>query len=231
MLLTLTPGPIAVVVIRQGVIGNNRRGLLIASGAACMDVLYALIASFASSAIILSVKDFINHNDWILAIIQILCILSLLIMGIKYLSKRKLLEENETNKRVYIKNPKATSAFIGGIVMSVINIASPTFLPSLIALSGYLQTTSIVNHSSISNLLYSIGFGLGVFLWLSFLLAIIKKYHSKIPITMMSNIYKIAGYSFLIFAMILTFKIIGFDELIGLNNHNISIPSLIQSNK
>jgi threonine/homoserine/homoserine lactone efflux protein len=162
MLLTLTPGPIAVVVIRQGVIGNNRRGLLIASGAACMDVLYA---------------------------------------------------------------------FIGGIVMSVINIASPTFLPSLIALSGYLQTTSIVNHSSISNLLYSIGFGLGVFLWLSFLLAIIKKYHSKIPITMMSNIYKIAGYSFLIFAIILTFKIIGFDELIGLNNHNISIPSLIQSNK
>lgn len=210
VILTITPGPIAVVVIRQGIIAQNKKGLRIASGAAFMDVIYASVAAFASSAIIISIKDFIEKNNWIIGIIQVVCIAIMFVMGFKYLKKHRT-DDDEKEAKTYIKNPKSSSAFVGGIVMSIVNIASPTFLPSLIALSGYLQSTNIIPHDALNSFLYALGFGSGVFLWLAFLLGVIRKYHSKIPIKFMSNVYKFAGYSFIIFAIILIVRIIGME--------------------
>lgn len=78
LVLAIPPGPIAVAVIKYALSGRMRDGMKIAASASGMDVIYALVAAFASSALVSTLRDKISGNGWLLLAFQIISIISTL---------------------------------------------------------------------------------------------------------------------------------------------------------
>src|SRR5436190_13893424 len=68
--LVMPPGPIAMAGMRQALAGQTREGLALVLGAAVMDSGYALLAAFASSALVEALWDMMLHHAWTLLAFQ-----------------------------------------------------------------------------------------------------------------------------------------------------------------
>lgn len=209
--MSIPPGPISVAVIKQGVQGNFRTGLRIGIGASLIDCVYALIAAFASSALILEFQDFLAGHAWFELAFQIVCIVILLALGRKYFhatsddlrhsTEEEELRENKARKFGF------SSALMVGLLMGVMNLANPSFLPSLIAVAGFIQAKSWLAPGFWGNALYALGFGAGVFIWFYLLLRLILRMRTRLPVTYFTYIFKFAGGAFYLFALILAVRV------------------------
>jgi threonine/homoserine/homoserine lactone efflux protein len=210
--MAIVPGPIAVAVIKQALDGRYRDGLQIATSASGMDVLYALVAAFASSAIVTTVKDAVATREWLMVLVQVAAAVVLVVLGLKYYrattrdaveteQKEKLSEEKA--KRLGLKSP-----YMVGIMIAVTNLASPTFLPTLTSLVTYIQGKEWIDSDPWTNLAYAIGFGIGAFLWFFLLLRFLHARRERIPANFIGRIYKFAGITFLFFAAIIAYHVV-----------------------
>lgn len=210
--MSIPPGPISVAVIRQGIQGNFRSGLKIGAGASGMDILYALAAAFASSAIILNLEQFLRGHAWLELLFQLVCIALLIVLGLKYFTAGTEdlhhTEEKEQAGESRAQKLGFSSPVMLGILMGVMNLANPSFLPSLIAVAGFLQAKEWIVQSPGGSALYAVGFGIGVFLWFTLLLRIILRLRHRLPTTYFTYIFKFAGGAFLLFAVVLAFRVV-----------------------
>lgn len=210
--LSMPPGPIAVAVMRQAFDGRPKAGVAIGLGAASMDILYSLIAIFASSAIVVSLKDVITGNLWLLLLLQTAAVVTLIILGFRYLkpspknvadtAKKEQLQEDKARKM------GASQPYGIGIMMSIVNLPSPTFLPSLIGIASYLHANDWVDDSFGECMLYAVGFGVGAALWFTSLMRVLYSMRERISPSFVGTIYKITGASFLLFALLLLYNVI-----------------------
>jgi LysE type translocator len=72
--LAMPPGPLAIAILRQALAGQTRAGVAMALGAAAMDSVYALIAGWASSALVGSLQGTVRDHAWGLLAFQGACI-------------------------------------------------------------------------------------------------------------------------------------------------------------
>jgi threonine/homoserine/homoserine lactone efflux protein len=168
--LAILPGPIAIAVMRQALEGHPRSGLQLGLGASTMDTLYALSALFASSAVILPLQNTFTGTPWLMLLFQGACIATLIVLGTCYFkanavqvaaNAQKILAHEERVHRMGF-----TSDYLLGICISITNLASPTFLPSLIAVAGFVHAKGFVDASFAQSAMYALGFGSGAALWL-----------------------------------------------------------------
>jgi threonine/homoserine/homoserine lactone efflux protein len=212
--LSIAPGPLFVAVTRHGLEGNAREGYMIALAAAAMDVLYSLVAAFASSAIVTTLREVVFNNEWFKLSFQTACVVILLALGIRYLRHKKEridmspLAEKEEEQEKRARKLGYTSPFLVGVLIAVTNLASPTFLPSMIAFISYLHGNGIIGSTPLENIGYSIGFGVGTAVWLAVVLAIFLRHRAKFSDVFLSNVYKVAGVTFILCAGLLTYKVI-----------------------
>ncbi|MBI4535860.1 MAG: LysE family transporter [Ignavibacteriae bacterium] len=212
--LSIPPGPLAVAVSKQGLEGHFRPAFLIALAAAIMDVFYILIAAFASSAIIVALRDLVNSNGWFLLVFQILCVGVLLFLGIRYFRQKKprpeearfIRREEEQEQRA--RQMGHPTPFFIGLLIAVTNLATPTFIPSMIAFVGYLQANGLLSHDVGVKVLFSLGFGVGTSLWFVVFLRILIKHRAKFSTSMLDIIFKFAGATFILFAALITYNVI-----------------------
>lgn len=214
--LSIPPGPLSVAVTKQGIEGHFRSGFSLALGAAAMDVIYSLLAAFTSSAIVTTLRNVLTGNTWFPLAFQIVCVVVLLVLGVRYFRQRhdgqgvrearyKSAEElqEERAKRLGYSHP-----FFIGVLVAITNLASPTFLPSLVGFVGYLHANRLLTDGALSNILYSAGFGIGTSLWFFLLLRVIIRHRTKLSSTFLSNIYKFAGGTFFVFAALIMYNVI-----------------------
>ena len=210
--LSIPPGPISVAIIRKGMEGNPEAGRLIGIGAAATDIVYAVIAALASSAILRSVGDFLNGSAWFELIFQIVCIGILLFLGYRYfhVTARDLAEtaEEEEQQESTARRYGATSGLMLGVFMAVMNLANPSFLPTMIAVAGALHAESILTTEPLSTAGYAVGFGLGVFLWFLLLLRIVVYMRRRLPVAYFRYIFRFSGGAFFIFALIIGIRVV-----------------------
>jgi arginine exporter protein ArgO len=64
--LAIPPGPIAIACLSQALAGQAREGLALALSASAMDIGYALLAAFASSALVGALRGLVTDNAWYL---------------------------------------------------------------------------------------------------------------------------------------------------------------------
>lgn len=210
--LSIPPGPIAVAVIKQAIDGQYKSGTSIAAGAAIMDILYTLIAAFASSALVVALKDFIVGHQIILVGFQLVCIAVLVSLGLKYF-RATTQEVVESAQKEKIQQEKARrlglrSPLMVGVMIAVTNLASPTFIPSLMFFAGMMNARGFIGNSPWENGLYAVGFGVGAGLWFLLLLKILYNLREKLPPRFISYIYYFAGGTFFLFAGLLVFNVI-----------------------
>ena len=168
--LAIPPSPIAIAVMRQALEGHPRSGLQLGLGASTMDTLYALSALFASSAVILPLQNTFTGTPWLMLLFQGACIATLIVLGTRYFTanavqmaanaQQVLAHDARVHRTVF------TSDYLMGIGISITCLASSTFLPSLIAIAGFVHDKGFVNASFSQSAMYALGFGSGAAIWL-----------------------------------------------------------------
>ena len=68
--LAIPPGPIAIACLSQALAGQAREGLALALSASAIDIGYALLAAFASSALVGALRGLVTDNAWYLLAFQ-----------------------------------------------------------------------------------------------------------------------------------------------------------------
>jgi hypothetical protein len=108
-------------------------------GASAMDSLYALLAAFASSALVGALWGLVLHHAWVLLIFQGGCIAVLVVMGLRYCRLTTPGKAACAQPETRGHPPGDTSPYLRGVLLALTNLASPTFLPSLIFAMSLLQ--------------------------------------------------------------------------------------------
>ncbi len=211
--LSIPPGPLALAFMKKAVSKEYKGAMLVGTGAAVMDVFYNLLAAFASSALVVWLSSFFLQNRWVSILFQALCFLILIVLGIRYLldkhdpkAERNIIERERAQEERARKMGHGSPFFLGTLI-AFTNLATPTFLPSMIAVISYLHAQAILERSFSASLFYSIGFGIGTTLWFAVMLRFIMKHHAKLSAAFITTIFKFAGGAFILFAVILAYNI------------------------
>ncbi len=198
--------------MRQALEGNYRAGLKIGLGASTMDTIYSMIAVFASSAFVLSLKDLFTLNPWLLLTFQVLCIGTLVVLSLRYFKATTVqvaaTEQKEMAQEERVHKMGLQSNYLLGIWMSITNLASPTFIPSLIAVASFMHAKNLVDNSVAESVCYAIGFGAGAAGWFLVVLRTVYRLRSRLSAGFISRLYRFAAWSFVVFAIILTVNVV-----------------------
>jgi threonine/homoserine/homoserine lactone efflux protein len=203
--LAIPPGPIAMACIHQGLAGQTRAGVALVLGASAMDSVYALLAAFASSALVGALWDLARHHAWVRLVFQGGCIVVLVVMGLRYYwapTPGEAAQERPDHP------PGDASPYMRGVLMALTNLASPTFLPSLIFVMSLLHVRGWVGHTVEAHVLYALGFGGGGALWFVLLLRLLSHLRAQVSPTMMTMMHRVAGGVFFLFAGILVYHLV-----------------------
>ncbi|HRP01554.1 MAG TPA: LysE family transporter [Candidatus Kapabacteria bacterium] len=206
--LAMPPGPIGVASIRLGLESGRRATFQLSVGTAILDTIYCLIAIFAASAVQSTLNDFFASYPLISTVFQISVVSGLIVYGIQQFREREknqLTDEQSLNTPEYLNNLKSKGPFLLGIALALTNIANPTFLPSLAVMSTWVQKMNLFDATAFHFIIFSLGFGIGNFLWLYTLGLIVHKNKHRLSNTSIHKIRQVAGLTF-----------IGFGSWIGL---------------
>ena len=206
--LAIPPGPIAMACIRQGLAGQAREGVALVLGASAMDVGYALLAAFASSALAGAFWGMVMHNAWALLAFQGGGIVVLVVFGLRYC--RSTTHGGVARARAVARGRPRDDAspYLHGVLIALTNLASPSFLPSLIFAMSFLHVHGWVGHAVGDNVMYALGFGGGGALWFILLLKTLTHLRAKFAPTVMPMMDRVAGGMFLLCAGMLTYHIV-----------------------
>jgi threonine/homoserine/homoserine lactone efflux protein len=206
--MVMPPGPIAMACMRQALAGQTREGLALVLGAAVMDSGYALLAAFASSALVEALWGLVLHHAWALLAFQGGCIVVLVVLGLR--SCRSTTPGDAARARPEAQDrPRGdASPYLHGVLIALTNLASPTFLPSLIFAMSLVHVRGWVGHAVGDHVMYALGFGVGGALWFVLLLRTLTHLRAKVSPTVMPMIERVAGGMFLLFAGMLTYHLV-----------------------
>ncbi len=216
LVLAMPPGPIAMASIRMGLEKTSKEAFQMALGTAAMDMFYCMIAMFAATAIDNTIGVFLSENPILTIAFQSLIISGLMYYGFLQLKKKKItsLENNhQSNNNYYsrfIDNLKSKGTLMLGLALSLTNIANPTFIPTLTVMTTWVHKLELFTINYQANLLFSVGFGIGNFLWLYLLSIIVKSNKHRISDNYIDRIRQFAGLTFIGFGGIIGWRMLTF---------------------
>jgi hypothetical protein len=139
---------------------------------------------------------------------------SLATSAIAALRAHRLLWPVSTNVRGLKRPPALRANHVGsslgecGVLIALTNLASPTFLPSLIFVLSLLQVRGWVGHEVGDYVMYALGFGVGAALWYVLLLRTVSHFRAQFSPTVMPLLDSVAGGVLLLCAGLLTYSVV-----------------------
>ncbi len=210
--LAIAPGPVSVTAAKMTLFNTKKSAFSLAYATAFIDFIFALVATFAATAISAAISEFAADNTFFVGILQISIVLGFIVFGIYSLMKSKKInadtfyqQAEKGNKHLAQLQTKGPLIFGAAIAFS--NIANPTFLPSLTYISLQVQTLHFFHIDSTTKFLYALGFGLGNFLWLALLVNIISFNKHRMSFKFQQRIHQFAGITFISFGTILGYRL------------------------
>ncbi|MCX7735547.1 MAG: LysE family transporter [Candidatus Kapabacteria bacterium] len=210
--MAMPPGPVAVTALKLGLEKGAKHGYQVGLGTGLIDFFYCMIAVFATSAALALLGDFTDKYPLLTLIIQLSVVAGMMIYGFITLKSHKNPIVDQTNnlpKKVKFFDKLAhRGSFFFGLAVALANIANPTFMPSLAYVSLNVQKLGLIELTTIGNISYALGFGVGNFLWIYFLIRILTHYRSKLSDKFIVIIKKFAGYTLIGFGSILGYRVL-----------------------
>jgi threonine/homoserine/homoserine lactone efflux protein len=210
--LAIPPGPVGVTAVKVGLQNGRRASRNLATGTASLDVFFCMIAIFATSAVVKSIGNFTDDHPVVVVSLQITLVVAFVIFGIVSLKSKKALnfDQDPPKKKEspFVRKLKDKGPFFLGVGIALTNIANPSFLPSLMWVTMNVHSLHIMENTALNNLLFSIGFGLGNFIWLYILVSIVLRFKHKISDQLMLRINQFAGYTLIGFGTFLGYRLV-----------------------
>lgn len=213
-ILALPPGPIAMANIKLGLEKTRKDCAQFAIGTAFMDMIYCIVAIFAASAIHLAINEYLEANPFISLFIQMIVVGGLIYFGFTQFKSRKIVinyeDDSAVSSATFIQNLKKKGPLFLGVALALTNLANPTFVPSLTIMSGWVHKMSIFQNNFTENILFSLGFGFGNFIWLYVLAWIVIRHRHRLSEESILRIKQFAGVTFIGFGGIIGYRAIMF---------------------
>lgn len=211
--LAVPPGPVGVTTLKAGLRGDERTGILIGLGAGVMDLFYCLFAMLATSAISSSLQNFFSEYPLAITIFQILCVLLLVGYGILELRNARTGhcengQHQPSGLRKAADRLKKNGPFFIGVAIALMNIANPTFLPSLAYTSMIIQHSAFFDNTILNCMMFSVGFGLGNFGWLYAVLRVVLYYKERFSPEFTLRIHRFAGFTMIGAGTLLGYRVL-----------------------
>jgi threonine/homoserine/homoserine lactone efflux protein len=215
-------GPIAFALITKGFRGKLLEGLMIGTGAAIMDFIYAMIAFVGISLFIsllpLTVEKFyITNLHTIQIVLTFAACVIVIIYGIKIMRSKSSMEKMEAaqsgklhfaeEKAKDIKEkakdftkqhnvPLKTKSNNGSLILMgiLLTMSSITLPASWFAIVGYIKGFGTINSSFWGGFFFSLGAFAGTTLWFYTLLKLITSNKHRISPSTVNTLNIIAGY-------------------------------------
>jgi len=206
--MVMPPGPIAMACMRQALAGQTKEGLALGLGAAVMDSGYALLAAFASSALVEALWDMMMHHAWALLAFQGGCIVVLVVAGLHYCRSSRHGGAARARPEARGRLRGDVSPTLSGVLLALTTLANPMFLPSLIFVMSLLQVRGWVGHAVGDHIMYALGFGGGAALWYVLLLRTVTHLRAQFSPTVLPMLARVAGGVLLLCAGLLTYTVV-----------------------
>jgi len=206
--MVMPPGPIAMACMRQALAGQTKEGLALGLGAAVMDSGYALLAAFASSALVEALWDMMLHHAWALLAFQGGCIVVLVVVGLHYCRSSRHGGAARARPEARGRLRGDVSPALSGVLLALTNLANPLFLPSLIFVMSLLQVRGWVGYTVGDHIMYALGFGGGAALWYVLLLRTVTHLRAQFSPTVLPMLARVAGGVLLLCAGLLTYTVV-----------------------
>ena len=206
--MVMPPGPIAMACMRQALAGQTKEGLALGLGAAVMDSGYALLAAFASSALVEALWDMMMHNVWALLAFQGGGIVVLVVVGLHYCRSSRHGGAARARPEARGRLRGDVSPALSGVLLALTNLANPLFLPSLIFVMSLLQVRGWVGYTVGDHIMYALGFGGGAALWYVLLLRTMTHLRAQFSPTVLPMLARVAGGVLLLCAGLLTYTVV-----------------------
>lgn len=208
----MPPGPVGVTAIKLGLFNGERSGTQLAFGNAMMDFLYSLLAIFATAAATQAINS-LSHSYPVVALsFQVIVVLTLLVYGfVNLTSKPKEIDYTNPEQKFeskFLQNLKSRGPILLGVAIALTNLANPTFVPTLAWIAVQVHKYQIIQNSILSNFLFAIGFGLGNFLWIYFLVKMIIRFKERLSDRMLLRIRQFTGATFIGFGTIMGYRLL-----------------------
>src|SRR5262249_55976305 len=191
--LAIPPGPIAIAILRQALAGQARAGVTMALGAAAMDMVSACIAGWASSALVASFRRTVQDHAWGLLAMQGGGIIVLVGGGLRYLLTPAREVAAQARQEAQARTRSATSPALLGVLLALAALANPTFLPTVLFLTGVVQAQGWVGHDVAAPVVYALGFGTGSALWFVLLLRTVTPLRARLSPQVLPRLSRVAG--------------------------------------
>ncbi len=216
-IIAMPPGPVGVTSMKLGLNNGLRPAALFSLGSGFLDIFFCILAVFAASAAVVALSDFMEAHPLITIILQVLVVIGFIFFGIYSLKRaKKYAQQSDINAKLpksqLIEYLKEKGPFFLGIAIAMTNIANPTFLPSLAYISMQIHQLNIYELGGLNNLMYSIGFGFGNFLWLYLLASMVIKMKNIFSDTFIIRVRQFAGYTYITFGGILGWRLLAYTK-------------------
>ncbi|MCX8055647.1 MAG: LysE family transporter [Ignavibacteria bacterium] len=216
-LLAMPPGPIGVLSIKMGLNKKIRPAMYVAIGSGVADFIICFIAITAATAVVQALHSFFDCHPIYSILFQSILIIAFLVYGLYSLkskpqSERQIEDTDLEERNNFVRHFKEKGPFLLGFGLAIANIANPTFLPSIGYVGVQVQKFTLFEITAFNNLLYSIGFGVGNFVWLYTLSNIVFRLKSKFSDNLIIRVKQFAGITFISFGGILGWRLLFFTK-------------------
>ena len=209
-ILAIPPGPVAVSSIKLGINQGLKPAVLLGLGNTVVDFFYCLITIFTTSAFVVLLRNISDKYPVFVLFFQIVVVVAIILYGFTHIriKKSEQIDESLPKRKSELYN-KLThrGPFLFGIAIALTNIANPVFLPSLASVTMSVHRFNIIDNTVVNNFIFSMGFGLGNFLWLYLLVRVLLQYKSKLSDLTLARIHQFAGFTFIGFGTLLGYRV------------------------
>ncbi|GMV53266.1 MAG: LysE family transporter [Flavobacteriales bacterium] len=210
-ILAIPPGPIGMASIRTGLREGGMPALKLALGAGIFDIVYCALAMVATSAIVRWLEAIEHISPLAPVAIQLVIVGVMIGFGILQMKDRepRNAEPSTTAKPSRIAEwLKGHGPFFVGVGFALANLANPTFIPALAAMTTFIQKFGWFESTVANNVVFSIGFGIGNFLWLFTLVRLVLALRHKMTPTFLRRIQQLSGVTLIGFGTFYGIRII-----------------------
>lgn len=209
--LAIPPGPIGMASIRMGIRDGWSATFKLALGGGLFDVLYCALALLASTAITGYFNGIEAKNPLITIGLQVLIAIAMVIFGVVMFREPAPAEADKPKhmhgERV-LTITQGHGPFFIGIGFAIANLANPTFIPTLAAITAFVRAQDIYKMNVLNDVIFAIGFGAGNMLWLTTLVKLVLKFRDRMTPTFLKRIQQGSGVTLIAFGAFYGIRII-----------------------
>ncbi len=211
-ILAIPPGPIGMASVRMGLRDGWHPSVRLALGAGLLDLVYCAMAMWASSAVVDLLDSMEGSTSWVTFAIQLTIVAGMIAFGVIQFREHPIdpnaPPDAATGRASLLSRLSSRGPFLVGVGFAVANVANPTFIPALMAMTTFIQQLDLFESTFVNAMAFSVGFGAGNTAWLLTLVRLVITFRKNMTPAFIHRLQQVSGLALILFGAITGYRVI-----------------------